>query len=65
MLSPILEPPSTCFRSVRMGREYVRAAVVPDDIEIPLGVKRLAQITLSGEDALGVIDRSSDDFANG
>jgi hypothetical protein len=43
---------------VRMGRKYVCAPVVSDDIEIPFGVKRLTQIAVNGEDALGVIERS-------
>jgi hypothetical protein len=48
-----------------MGREYVRAAVVSDDVKIPFGVERLAQIAVSGEDALFVTERSSEDVAKG
>jgi hypothetical protein len=38
---------------------------VSDDIEIPFGVKRLTQIAVNGEDALGVIERSREEVANG
>ena len=58
-------PRSAGSRSVRMGRQYVCAPVVSDDIERPFGVKRLTQIAVNGEDALGFVERSREDVANG
>lgn len=59
------DAPSACFRSVRIEREHVCAPVVSDDIEVPLGVNGHAEIAVNGEDALGVIERSNEDVANG
>ncbi len=55
---------ASCW-SVRTGCEDVRAPVVSDDIEVPLGVERLTEIAIHGEDALGVVERSRENVADG
>lgn len=43
--------------------EHVRPGVVPGDVEVALGVERLAQVAIGHHDSLGVVKLPGDDLS--